>query len=162
VQPHHNLSRIYNATEEQCADEIYNSQQTIKHCHFGYTVTAMQLLNRSRHCLNNNHVGCAAGRYTSADRGGSTSVRGRIRSPHSSGGLQGSCGAAGLGAVRLCQVGQTDGRIAASLNAPPPRRRHNNAADIQRIVCFVRRNRPLDGSPRCGDVVQSTRYDTIR
>jgi len=33
-----------------------------------------------------------------ADRGGSTSVRGQIRSPHSSGGLQGSCGAAGLGA----------------------------------------------------------------
>ena len=31
-----------------------------------------------------------------ADRGGSTSVRGRIRSPHSSGGLQGSCAAYSL------------------------------------------------------------------
>jgi len=57
-----------------------------------------------------------------AGRGGSTSVRGRIRSPHSSDGPQGSCGAADLGAARLGQVGQTDGRtdgrIAASLNAP--------------------------------------------
>ena len=55
-----------------------------------------------------------------ADRGGSTSVRGRIRSPHSSGGL----------AQRLGQVGQTDGqtdgRIAVSLNAPAHRRGHNN------------------------------------
>jgi len=35
-----------------------------------------------------------------ADRGGSTSVRGRIRIPHSSDGLQPiACGAAGLGAV---------------------------------------------------------------
>jgi len=39
-----------------------------------------------------------------ADRGGSTSMRGRIRSPHSSGGLQGSCGAAGLGVARLGQL----------------------------------------------------------
>jgi len=36
-----------------------------------------------------------------ADHGGSTSVRGEIRSLHSSVGLQGSCGAAGLGAVCL-------------------------------------------------------------
>jgi len=36
-----------------------------------------------------------------ADRGGSTSVRGRIRSPHSSGGLQASCSTAGLGVNRL-------------------------------------------------------------
>ena len=34
-----------------------------------------------------------------ADSGGSASVRRRIRSPHSSRGLQGSCGAAGLGAT---------------------------------------------------------------
>jgi len=45
-----------------------------------------------------------------ADRGGSTSVRGRIRCPHSSGDLQGSCDAADLG-----QVGQTDRRIAGGI-----------------------------------------------
>jgi len=44
-----------------------------------------------------------ARRNAAADRGGSTSVRGRIRSPHSSGGLQGSCVARGLGAV--CPAG---------------------------------------------------------
>ena len=38
-----------------------------------------------------------------ADRGGSTFVRGRIRSPHSSDGLQGSCGAAGVGALIIIQ-----------------------------------------------------------
>jgi len=41
-----------------------------------------------------------------ADRGGSTSVRGRIRSLHSSGGLQGSCAAYSP----IGQLGQTDGR----------------------------------------------------
>jgi len=41
----------------------------------------------------------AGRRYTPADHGGSTSVRGQIRIPHSSGGLQGSCDAAGLGAA---------------------------------------------------------------
>ena len=48
----------------------------------------------------------AARRYAPppANRGGSTSVRGRIRSPHSSGGL------AWRGAARLRQAGQTDGR----------------------------------------------------
>jgi len=47
-----------------------------------------------------------------ADRGRSTSVRGRIRSPHSSNGLQPiACGEAGLGAG-------TDGQIAVSLNPP--------------------------------------------
>jgi len=71
----------------------------------------------------------AAIRYAPADRGRSTSVRGRIRSPHTSGGLQGSCGAAGLGAARLAgqgaarlgiavarlgQVGQTDGQTNGS------------------------------------------------
>jgi len=52
----------------------------------------------------------AARRYTPADRGGSTSVCGRIRSPHSSGGLQGSCGTTVLGAAHLGHLGQTDGK----------------------------------------------------
>ena len=73
-----------------------------------------------------------------ADRGGSTSVRGRIRSPHSSGGLQGSCGAAGLGAARLGQLlrakpagtdRQTDGSRHRSM-PPPIRRRYNNYSPV--------------------------------
>jgi len=51
-----------------------------------------------------------------ADRGGSTSVRGRIRSPR-------SCGGLAIGAAHLAGPGgtdrQTDGRIAASLNTRP-------------------------------------------
>jgi len=70
-------------------------------------------------------------------------MRERIRSPRSSGGLQGSDGLgaahlAGLGAVRsAARPGgtnrrtdrQTDGRIAASLNAPL-RREHNNSSAL--------------------------------
>jgi len=48
---------------------------------------------------------------TPADRGGSTSVRGRICSPHSCGGLHGSRGAA---VARLGRVGQTDRQTDAS------------------------------------------------
>ena len=51
-----------------------------------------------------------------ADHGRSTFMRGGIRSPHGSG-FTGqlycqsvACGAAGLGAVHLRQLGQTDGR----------------------------------------------------
>jgi len=61
-----------------------------------------------------------ARRYAPADRGGSTSVCGRIRSPP------------GLSAARLAGLGaggtdrRTNGPIAASLNAPPPWRRHDN------------------------------------
>jgi len=51
-----------------------------------------------------------------ADRGGSTSVRGRIRSLHSSGGLQGSCAAYSPRPAGTNR--RTDGRIAVSLNAP--------------------------------------------
>ena len=53
-----------------------------------------------------------------ADRGGSTSVRGQIHSPHSSGGLQGCC-AAPIACGLASWDRQTDGRIAVSLNAPP-------------------------------------------
>jgi len=68
----------------------------------------------------------AARRYPpqppAADRGGSTSVRGQIRSPHSSGGLQGSCAAYCLWRIwpRRCVLrpAGTDRRIALSLNAP--------------------------------------------
>ena len=76
----------------------------------------------------------AARRYTprpvdgSSTRGGSTSVRGRVRSPHISGGrpAAGSQRAYSLGWDR-----QTDGRIAVLRNAPPPlRRRHNNCSYI--------------------------------
>jgi len=55
----------------------------------------------------------------SSTRGGSTSVRGRVRSPHISGGrpAAGSQRANSLGSYA---TGQTDGRIAVSLNALPP------------------------------------------
>jgi len=53
-----------------------------------------------------------------ADRGGCTSVCGQIHSPHSSGGLQGSCCTAGLGTVAP-RPSWTDRQIVASLNAPP-------------------------------------------
>jgi len=55
----------------------------------------------------------------SADCGGSRSVRGRICSPHSSGGLVqlGAACLAGPGGTDRRTDRQTDGRIAASLNA---------------------------------------------
>ena len=53
-----------------------------------------------------------------ADRGGSTSVRGQISSPHSSGGLRGSCADYSLWRSWPRQSDRrTDGRIAVSLNA---------------------------------------------
>ena len=76
----------------------------------------------------------AARRYAPADssltRGGSTSVRGRVRSPHTAK-LQ---AASVLIAYCSCAMGQTDGqtdrRIAVSLSVPPPRTAgegHNNS-----------------------------------
>ena len=57
----------------------------------------------------------------SSTRGGSTFVRGRVRSPHISGGrpAAGSQRAYSLGWDRETDR-QTGGRIAVSLNAPPP------------------------------------------
>jgi len=71
----------------------------------------------------------------SSTRGGSTSVRGRVRSPHISGGrpAAGNQRADSLGSCATqpaCYkptLGQTDGRIAVSLNAPL-RRGHNKYA----------------------------------
>ena len=59
----------------------------------------------------------------SSTRGGSTSVRGRVRDPHISDGrpTAGSQRAYSLGWDWDRQTDrQTDGRIAVSLNAPPP------------------------------------------
>jgi len=55
----------------------------------------------------------------SSTRGGSTSVRGRVRSPHIFGGrpAAGSQHADSLGSCATPRLGQTDGRIAVSLNA---------------------------------------------
>jgi len=50
----------------------------------------------------------------SSIRGGSTSVRGRVRSPHMAK-LQAASVPIALGS---CAMGQTDGRIAVSLNSP--------------------------------------------
>ena len=56
------------------------------------------------------------------NRGGSTSVRGRVRSPHISGGRRWlSCRAAGSQraySLSSCAMGQTDGRITLFQNAP--------------------------------------------
>ena len=71
----------------------------------------------------------------SSTRGGSTSVRGRVRSPHISGGRQaaGSQHADRLGScVTQPRLGQTEGRIAVSLNVPLPRG-HNNQSVSQSV-----------------------------
>ena len=64
-------------------------------------------------------------------------MRGQIHSPHNSA-LPIAYGAASLGTSRLGQLGQTDGqtdaRIAASLNAPPLRRGHNNLVKIGPVL----------------------------
>jgi len=62
----------------------------------------------------------------SSTRGGSTSVRGRVCSPHVAK-LQAASVPIAYGSCAPIGLGQTDGRIAVSLNAPL-RRGHNNQA----------------------------------
>ena len=64
---------------------------------------------------------------SSSTRGGFTSVRGRVRSPHMAK-LQAARGAARLG------LGQTDGRIAVSLNALIGRGHNNNRSRVNVIT----------------------------
>jgi len=55
----------------------------------------------------------------SKNRSGSTSVRGRVRSPHISGGRRWlRCGQPACHSLRSCVMGQPDGRIALFQNAP--------------------------------------------
>ena len=78
----------------------------------------------------------------SSTRGGSTSVRGQVRSPHTSGGRPaclGSCATQPAfyspGWDRQTD-GQTDRRIAVSLNAPI-RRGHNNRINVRALLLLV-------------------------
>jgi len=68
----------------------------------------------------------------SSTRGGSTSVRGRVRCPHICGGRP---AAGSQRAYSLGWKGQTDGRIAVSLMRPPLRRRGHNKKKKTVAIC---------------------------